>query len=156
MQRNNKKLLWSTLSFATVIPRLPNTWKKKLLWPKCHCKKLNHLRTKIWLMRRERRRQGRTCLFRCDKKCKIKTFTNCKSLSKVLQYVHKYLQNSSVQLISIYYMIYYLLNGFKIITLLYRVEVTNFIGSYLTNLELSSCVLPINKLYLICDMVKPS
>ena len=39
----------------------------------------------------------------------------------------------------------HLLNGFKIITLHNRVEATNFIGSYLTHLKLSSCVLLINK-----------
>ena len=97
-------------------------------------------------LERERRRQGRTCLFRCNKKCKINTLANCKCLSKVLHYVRKYLQNTSVHLISINFTLFYHYNGFKSLILSHQISISNFFGTYLAYLEVSLYIVLTNKI----------
>ena len=85
------------------------------------------------------RRQGRTCLFRCDKIYEFKTFVNWKSLFKVLQDVCKYHQICFSGLIHIYYIFYQRFNGFKIIVFQPNLEASHVFVSCLTYLEIGSC-----------------
>ena len=98
----------------------------------------NFGRSKRHYRERDADKGGRVSFAATRKIVKI-NFTNCKCLSKVLQYVRKYLQNSFVHLNSIEYMFLGHYNVFNTLTFQRQTVKSNIFGTYITHLEVSLC-----------------